>query len=86
MIIPLKKADKCPICSRKIVRPNSWVRFHIKYQPEMVILACKYCNLIEKDMRCGTPVHFLKRNPYRPNRLSRAELVISYMQKFGVTY
>lgn len=86
MRIPIKKGDICPICTRKIVKPNVWVRFHVKYFPEIVILACKYCNLIENCLRNGKPIPFLKRNDFTPNRLSRAEKVVQYMGKFNIIY
>jgi len=48
---PIKKGDKCPICYQKITKKNCWVRFHIKYNPEMVILSCKNCNYAEYCLR-----------------------------------
>jgi len=86
MKIQTKKGDKCTICRRNIVPPNCWVRYHIKYSPEMVILACRHCNYIEKCLRTGIPVPFNRRSVYNFNRLSRAECVIDFMRKFDVTY
>lgn len=51
--IPLNKGDKCPICDKLIIKPNTWVKYHISYNPEMVILACKYCNYTEYCLRTG---------------------------------
>lgn len=84
--IKTKKGDICPICRRQIISPNMWVRYHIKYTPEMVILACKYCNLIEKQLRNGEPVAFSRRNEFSPNKLTRAERVIEYMKIYEVFY
>ncbi|MEN9919430.1 MAG: hypothetical protein RL662_1866 [Bacteroidota bacterium] len=54
MIIPLNKGDQCPVCFMKIIKPNCWVRYHISYEPQMQILACKYCNYTEYCLRTST--------------------------------
>lgn len=86
MKIQLKKGDKCPICRRNIVKPNCWIRFHIEYNPEKVILACKYCNLIERQLRLRQNISFNTRNPHTPNRPARSEMVVQYLKKFGIIY
>jgi len=75
MIVKLKKGDKCPICDYKILAPNCWVRFHVKYDPPIVILACKYCNYVE----------YCRRNGYKyPMNYGRNSKLISYMSKFSI--
>jgi len=86
MKILCETGDICPICYRMITGNNCWVRFHVKYKPEMVVLACKYCNFIELCLRLRLPVPFSKRSPYNPLRKSRAERVVDYMARFGVEY
>lgn len=42
----------CPICQFKIKSPkNVWVKYHISYKPELTILACRYCNWTEYNLR-----------------------------------
>jgi len=61
--IKTKKGDICPVCEQRIKKPNFWVRYHIAYQPNMCILACRYCNYTEyairtskvDRIRCATP-------------------------------
>lgn len=86
MKIPLKKGDICPICTRIIKKPNSWVGFHVRYSPEIRILACRQCNWVEKCLRTGLPVPFFTRSPFAPNTFTRAERVIQFMGKFNIFY
>lgn len=30
-----------------------WVRYHVRYTPPIVVLACKYCNFTEWGLRNG---------------------------------
>lgn len=78
MRITLKKGDKCPICRYIIRKPNCWVRFHVKYNPPIVILACKYCNFAEFGLRTGEYL--------TPRALHRTWEVSSYMRRFGVVF
>ena len=86
MKIHTEKGDHCPICTRLILYPNVWVRFHVKYNPEMVVLACRYCNYVEKCLRCELPTPFSIRSGHRPWRKSRTECVVDFMERFGVKY
>lgn len=73
----IKKGGICPICFKKITKPNIWVIYHISYAPQMQILACKYCNYIE----------YCLRNKKKANILLskiRVERVIAYQRKFGI--
>lgn len=76
--------QKCPICRRKVVKPNVWVIYHIRYSPPLTLLACKYCNFVENCIRNGKPIPFNHRNPYRVNQRSRAEMVVAFHEKVGV--
>lgn len=77
MTIKTEKNDVCPICHYQIISPNCWVRYHISYKPEMVILSCKYCNMSE---------YFLRNNIKRdtPKFNSRWRSVLLFQKKFGV--
>jgi len=77
MKIPLNKGDICPICIKKIVKPNTWVRFHIKYKPEMQILACKYCNYTEFCLRTGI-------KGSKALSKIRVNRVLFYLKKFDI--
>lgn len=41
----------CPICEIKPNKKNIFVRYHVRYRPEICIMACKYCNYGEKYLR-----------------------------------
>lgn len=41
----------CPICRQKVVSPNKWVRYHVRYTPPIQVLACQFCNHAEFLMR-----------------------------------
>lgn len=71
----LIKKDFCPICGYKIVAPNVWVTYHIRYNPPLTILACKYCNYTE----------FLLRNEFKLTRRTkyRAYKILKYHEKLG---
>jgi len=74
-----KNGDICPICKQFIRKNNFWVKYHIRYNPEICIVACKYCNFTE----------FLLRNPSKIDRPRcatpwRVDKVIAYHQKFGI--
>jgi len=84
--IKTKKGDKCPICTRLIIFPNVWVRFHVTYNPEIQLLACKYCNYVEYALRTGKPIPFVKENPYNKFRLTRALRVVQFMGRFNIFY
>jgi len=71
-----KRGDTCPICDMALRLPNRWVRYHVSYEPEMVILACKYCNLVEQRLRTRLPVP--------SGLLSREIKVIIYHKKYGL--
>lgn len=78
MKIKTKKGDICPICRKKILSPNCWVIYHINYEPQKTILACKYCNYTE----------YCLRNSLQGGRaLSkiRVQRVINFQNKFNVT-
>jgi len=65
---------KCTICRFPVHLPNRLVRYHIKYDPPLVILACSYCNYVEFSLRN----HLDVKDP------NRAVCVRRYMLKFGV--
>lgn len=71
-----QKTEKCVICGLTIVPPNSWLRYHIKYNPPIVIMACKYCNYTEFCIRNN---RFLSKETKK-----RYKKVLSYhLQKFN---
>lgn len=76
-VIKIQKGERCPICRLKMARPNAWVKFHIKYRPEMTILACKFCNFTEWALRNQIP---LKSRAVR----SRIPAMVLYMKKFDI--
>jgi len=77
MKIITQKNDVCIICNKKIIAPNCWVRYHVRYSSfPIVVLACKYCNWTEKALRTGLP---LGKRAY-----SRVFLVQRYQKRFGV--
>lgn len=43
-----KKKRRCPICGRRFKR---YVRYHVSYSPEFVIMACRRCNQVEWKLR-----------------------------------
>lgn len=77
MKIKTQKRDRCPICSRQIVRPNCWVRYHVRYGAKPIeILACRYCNFAEYALRTG--------NPVGGATFGRLSSVIAFQKKFGI--
>lgn len=76
--IKTEKGDRCPICKYTIVGENCWVRFHIKYKPNILILACKYCNYGEYLLRVGH-TGFIS-----PEIAKRSESICTFMARFGV--
>ena len=64
----------CPICQYRIIPPNTIEKFHIRYLPPLVILACKYCNQTEYDLRKKIPLHFY----------TKAHAVQQFMLKFNI--
>jgi len=71
----MRKKNKCPICRYFIVAPNVWVRYHVSYDPQIVIMACKYCNYVENCLRNNKPVSL--------SQYGRIEKVINYHKKLG---
>lgn len=53
MNIKQTKFDKCVICFRRVYKPNILLKYHIRYNPPLIIIACKYCNYAEKALRTG---------------------------------
>jgi len=82
------KNGTCPICRRKIIAPNCWVRFHVRYgKRPIVILACRDCNWCEMILRTkayNDPEAFLRRSLYQPNNPTRAEILISNMKNLDI--
>lgn len=73
------KKDKCPICLKQINNKNRWVRFHVRYNPQIVVIACKWCNFTEWVLRNNIEHrNYGVITPYRINR------VIQFQNKFGV--
>jgi hypothetical protein len=65
-----KENKKCPICKLPVVAPNRFVRFHIRYKPPLIIMACQYCNDTEHAIRWS--------------KGARAPLVIAYFESIGI--
>lgn len=77
MKIPRKKDDVCPICSKKVTKKNPWVRYHVRYEPPLVVMACKFCNYTEFCIRNNIPLrHFLG--------TFRVHKVVAFHNKIGV--
>lgn len=72
--------ETCPICREKPIGKNCWVRYHISYKPELVILACKYCNFIENKLRHCEPI---SKNVWT-KEWKRANKIIKFHEKFGL--
>jgi len=68
----------CPICLLKVKKPNNWVNYHIRYDPPLVIKACKFCNFTEFALRNKLNVSY---NKYT---LKRIPYVVAYQKKFGI--
>jgi len=75
----IKKKEICPICHKKVTPPNSWVRFHVRYNPVIEIMACKFCNFAEYCLRKNLKLG------YNGFTASRMPLVIAYQKKFDIT-
>jgi len=70
---------KCPICDFAPSQKNPLVRYHVSYDPEITILACKYCNFTE----------FLLRNKIDISKFEfigeqRTKAVIAYHKKYNI--
>jgi len=76
MKIQIQKNDVCPICSRKITKKNCWVRYHVSYSPQLVVLACKYCNFAEYGLRTGA---YLTRRA-----VTREPFVLAFKARFNL--
>lgn len=74
-----KKSNFCPICHKKITKPNTWVRFHIRYNPVIEIYACKYCNFAEWALRNKIDLS------YNKETVKRIPFVINYQKKFNIS-
>lgn len=74
-----KKKEICPICYNKITPKNHWVRYHVSYTPEIVVLACKFCNFTEFCLRNN-----VVRNGSGVLTPWRVRKVLEYHKKFGL--
>jgi len=74
----IKKGDICPICEMELKKPNYWVRYHVSYEPNLVILACRYCNYTEWALRNKVVVRL---RCATPNRIYR---VLNLHRKFDI--
>jgi len=68
-LIKTEKGDICPICQQPIRSPNFWVKYHISYNPELIILACRYCNYTEWCLRNNKIDRPRCANPNRINQV-----------------
>jgi len=69
-----KKSDHvCPVCGEKVLPPNEWVRFHIRYEPPLVVLACSYCNFAEYIFRTLRQKHLKLNEVLTPERYKRMQ-------------
>ena len=77
--------NKCPICNAKITKKNPIVRYHIRYHPPLVILACKFCNYTEYNLRNNLPLSrcSLNNNIHRYS-INRAKKVLLFHNKLGL--
>ena len=73
-----KTQDKCPICQKTIIPPNTWLKYHVRYDPPIMLMACKYCNFIEFSLRTNKPIPPLMANMHRINK------VIALHSSFGI--
>jgi len=76
--IKRKKGDVCPICEKNMWGNNFWVRYHVRYNPPIQILACRYCNYTEWAIRNNKKTTFRKENP------TRTIAVKNLMFKYGM--
>jgi len=72
-----KKYFYCPICKKiKPVRSSqkrNSVKYHISYEPEITIIACSRCNVLEM---------MLRNNQYIPDYfINSAKAVLSFQRK-----
>lgn len=69
---------RCPICMLTIrkVLGNRLVEYHIRYEKPIVILACKFCNYVE----------FQLRNKIEPRDTYREKMVRAFHKKFGISF
>jgi len=79
--------NTCPICGVKITKVNPLVRYHLRYKPPLVILACKFCNFTEFALRndlklpkCAYGSFFY---PQKDTR-TRAAKVLLFHNKLGL--
>ncbi len=78
MKINLERGDICPICEMVIKNENYWQPYHISYVPELVILACKYCNFLEWAIREDKEVL----NELNESMQTRKHAVLNFITKF----
>jgi len=69
-----RRQPACPICEMPVKYPNRLVRYHVRYERPIVILACMYCNYTEYLLRTGQDIR----------DCSRAIAVSTYMLKYGI--
>jgi hypothetical protein len=74
-----EEGDICPICEMEIKGKNGWVRYHVSYKPEIVILACKYCNKIERVIRLGLPIDTIN-----DTDMARRMAILNLNTKFSI--
>jgi len=79
-----KKSKICQICGMKVKKPNSFVKYHVSYEPEYVIKACSFCNYAEYLLRNEIVENTPFRN--REHALLRFMKVIHFSNQFGITY
>jgi len=82
----LTKKEICPICNTKVRKPNEFVKYHLRYSPELTIMACKYCNFTEYALRNNKPLppcgYAVKYKAY--DQLTRASKIIRFHNKLGL--
>lgn len=75
--------QKCPICYNLVIKPNVWVKYHIRYSDpisqtgEITIIACKFCNFTEFCLRNSIITK-------HKSVLSRIDKVIAFHKRFGI--
>ena len=74
----MQKYDVCPICKKKVQKPNTWVVYHVRYDPPITIIACKFCNFAEWALRNDVDIRY--------NRFTnmRVPYVINLQKKFNI--
>ena len=41
----------CGICQESILPPNRILRYHVQYDPPIIVMACEKCNAVEIHLR-----------------------------------